>query len=176
MRSILTEFWNSKLNMSDIGGARNSKLRTYKQFKNKFALENYLIVTPNFENSKLITKFRCSDHELMRTQKSGVEERLFHVCSEKKMEDELHFLPECPASNRIRVGITYFYKSSSLQTGNFIRLLSCEGEDTINALVRHLKLPYKIGNEQSCEKHLMNSSFCFQPLLRWSNNFDILPV
>ena len=65
MRSIFTEFWNSELSMADIGSVQNSKLRTYKQFKNKFALENYLIVTSNFDNRKLIAKFRCSDHELM---------------------------------------------------------------------------------------------------------------
>ena len=45
MRSIFTEFWNSELSMADIGSVRNSKL----QFKNKFALENYLIVTPDLK-------------------------------------------------------------------------------------------------------------------------------
>ena len=62
-RSIFIEFWNSELSMADIGSVRNSKLLTYKQFKNKFALENYLIVRPDFENRKLIAKFRFSDHE-----------------------------------------------------------------------------------------------------------------
>ena len=60
-----------------------------KQFKNKSALENYLIVTPNSENRKLITKFRCSDHELMikeeRHKKIDVEERLCCVCAFKKI-------------------------------------------------------------------------------------------
>ena len=65
MKSIFTEFWTSELNMADIRSVRNSKLRTYKQFKDKFALENYLIVTSNFERRKLITKFRCSDHDLI---------------------------------------------------------------------------------------------------------------
>ena len=72
------------------------------------------------------------------------------MCSQKKLEDELqHSLPECPAYDRIRIGITNFFKSSSPQTDNFIRLLSCEGKDTINALVRFLKLAYKIRNETS---------------------------
>ena len=124
MRSIFTEFWNSELSMADIGNVRNSKLRTYKQFKTKFALENYLIVTPNFENRKLIAKFRCSDHELMtekrRHKKIDVEERLWYMCSENKLEDKLHFLLECHAYDRIKIGFTNFYKSSSLQTDNFI--------------------------------------------------------
>ena len=44
------------------------------------------------------------------------------MCSEKKLEDELHFLLERPAYDRIRIGIINFYKSSSPQTDNFIRL------------------------------------------------------
>ena len=165
--------------MADIGSVRNSKLRTYKQFKNKFSFEYYLIVTLNFENRKLIAKFRCSDHELMiekGRQKIDVEERIFYMCSEKKLEDELHFLLECPAYDRVKIGINNFYKSSSPQTESFIRLLSCERKDTINALVKFLKLAYTIRNGQSCERHLINPSFCVQSLLQWSDNFNILPV
>ena len=161
--------------MADIGSVRNSKLHTYKQFKNKFTLENYLIVTSNFENRKLIAKFRCSDLELMiekgRHKKINVEERFCYMCSEKKLEDELHFLLECHAYDRIRIGFTNFYKSSSPQTDNFTRILSCEDKDTIDDLVRFLKLAYKIRNGQSYDKHLIKPSFCFQSLLRWSNSF-----
>ena len=119
MRSTFTEFWNSELSMADIGSVRNSKLRTYKQFKNKFALENYLIVTPSFKSRKFITKFRCSDDELMiekrRHKKIYAEKKLSSLCSEKREENELHFLLESPASNRVRIGITNFYKNSSPQ-------------------------------------------------------------
>ena len=111
-----------------------------------------------------------------RHKKTDVEKRLCYMCSEKKLEDELHFLPECPDHDRIRIGINNFFESSLPQTDNFIRLSSCEGKDTTNALVRFLKLPYKIRNGQSYEKHSINPSFCFQSLLRWSNNFDVLPV
>ena len=177
MRSIFTEFLNSELSMADIRSVRNSKLRTYKQFKNKFALE---YCHTSFENRNLIANFRCSDHELIiekgRHKKLEVEERLCYMCSEKKLEDELHFLLECPAYDRIRIGITNFFKGSSPQTDNFIRLSSCDGKDTLNALVRFLKLAYKIRNGQSYEKHPINPSFCFQSLLRRSNNFYILPV
>ena len=73
--------------MADIGSVRNSKLCTYKQFKNKFALENYLIVTSNFENRKLIAKFRCSDHELMIVKgrhKKLMLRRDFAICALKR--------------------------------------------------------------------------------------------
>ena len=64
----------------------------------------------------------------MMIQKIGVEERLGYMCSEIKLQDELHFLLECPAHDRIRIGITNFYKRSSTQTDTFTRLLSCEGK------------------------------------------------
>ena len=36
-----------------------------------------------------------------RHKKVDVEERFCYMCSEKKLEDELHFLPECHAYDRI---------------------------------------------------------------------------
>ena len=32
------------------------------------------------------------------------------MCSKKKLEDELHFLLECPAFDRIRIGINNVFK------------------------------------------------------------------
>ena len=85
--------------------------------------------------------------------------RDFARCALEDLEDELHFLLECHAYDRIRIGFTNFYKSSSPQTDNFIRILSCKDKDTITALVRFLKLAYKIRNGQSYEKQLINPSF-----------------
>ena len=56
------------------------------------------------------------------------------MCSEKKLKGEQHFLLHSHAKVRIRIGFTNFYKSSSLQTDNFIRILSCEDKYSINAL------------------------------------------
>ena len=44
------------------------------------------------------------------------------MCSENKLEDELHFLLECHAYDRIRIGFINFHKISSPQTDNFIRM------------------------------------------------------
>ena len=38
------------------------------------------------------------------------EERLCYMCSKKKLKDELNFLLECPAYDRIRIGIDNFSK------------------------------------------------------------------
>ena len=61
-------------------------LREY-MFVISLTFENHLIVTPNFESRKFITKFRCSDHELMIEKgihkKVDAGERLCNMCSEK---------------------------------------------------------------------------------------------
>ena len=63
------------------------KLRTYKMFKSKFAMEDYLINLHDFESRKIIAKFRCSDHTLMietgRHKKIDPEERMCKMCSQK---------------------------------------------------------------------------------------------
>ena len=40
IRESFMQYWNSELNIADVSSIRNSKLRTYKMFKSKFAMEN----------------------------------------------------------------------------------------------------------------------------------------
>ena len=67
---------------------RNSKLRTYKMYKSKFAVEDYLINLHDLESRKIVAKFRCSDHTLMietgRHEKIDLEETICKMCSQKK--------------------------------------------------------------------------------------------
>ena len=42
MRTVFTEFWKLELNVADLRSVPKNILSTYKQFKNKFALENYI--------------------------------------------------------------------------------------------------------------------------------------
>ena len=65
IRESLIQYWNSELNIADVNSIRNSKLRTYKMFKSKFAMEDCLINLHDFESRKIVAKFRCSDHTLM---------------------------------------------------------------------------------------------------------------
>ena len=62
IRVSFIQYLNSELNIADVNSIRNSKLRTYKMLKSKFAMEDYLINLPDFESRKIVAKFRCSDH------------------------------------------------------------------------------------------------------------------
>ena len=66
------------MNIADVNSMRNRKLRTYKMFKSKFAMEDNLINLHDFESRKIVAKFRCFDHTLMietgRLKKIDLEE------------------------------------------------------------------------------------------------------
>ena len=51
IRESFIQYWNSELNIADVNSIRNSKLRTYKMFKSKFAMEDYLINLHNFKEN-----------------------------------------------------------------------------------------------------------------------------
>ena len=81
----------------------NSKLNIYKNIKLNLKSEFYLSCQ-KFENRKLITKFRISDHNLQiekgRYIKIPREERLCQKCS--RIEDECHFFLYCEKNSTLR--------------------------------------------------------------------------
>ena len=77
------KYWKSKIDAAEIGNKGNSKLK----------------------HRKMLTKFRCSDHNLMietgRHKQLKIEERICKSCHLRKIEDEIHFLLECPTYDNI---------------------------------------------------------------------------
>ena len=84
------------------------KLRTYKLFKKDFRLENYLIEIENTKHALALTCFRISSHNLRietgryDQRKIKPEERLCIYCRSQAVEDEQHFLLQCPLYNNER--------------------------------------------------------------------------
>ena len=78
-----------------------SKLRTYSLFKKEIGCEKYLLEINNIEIRQSFTKFRLSNHTLSiekgrhTSPKTPKEERFCPFCP-TKVEDEIHFLLECP--------------------------------------------------------------------------------
>ena len=74
------------------------KLEFYSSQKNAFTIEKYLDL-PNFKDRQIISKFRCSDHQLdiERGRYSGIlrTERICKLCTSNLIENEEHFLVEC---------------------------------------------------------------------------------
>ena len=92
-----------------------SKLRTYAVFKTDIGLENYLTEIKNVAVRTQVTKFRLSNHRLMievgrhkNKKKNDVvnnqDDRNCIFCPHK-IEDEYHFLFECPVYNDQRTNL-----------------------------------------------------------------------
>lgn len=82
----------------------DSKLRTYKLYKNNYKLESYLKLPLPKEDIKTFSRFRISNHNLeievgrhssKDKQKVAAEYRFCKKCHTNQVEDETHFLLVC---------------------------------------------------------------------------------
>ena len=76
--------------------------------KKKFRLENYLIEIENTKHALALARFRISSHNLRietgpyDQRKTKPEERLCINCRSQAVDDEQHFLLQCPLYNNER--------------------------------------------------------------------------
>jgi hypothetical protein len=85
------------------------KLRYYKDVINpNLEDQNYLSVLSSVKKKISIVKIRTNSHKLhsetgrWSIPKTPWDERVCHLCDTKKVEDEKHFLLDCPAYTHIR--------------------------------------------------------------------------
>ena len=86
-----------------------SRLTFYREIKSEYGYEEYLNLT-NFHQKRLISKLRCSDHNLEvekgRHKPANLrkrrDERLCIYCNNGEVEDEKHFLYRCTLYSEIR--------------------------------------------------------------------------
>jgi hypothetical protein len=81
------------------------KLRYYKDVINpNLEHQNYLSVFPSVKKKISIAKIRTNSHKLhseighWSIPKTPWDERVCHLCDTKKVEDEKHFLLDCPCN------------------------------------------------------------------------------
>ena len=87
----------------------SNKLRTYKLFKQKFGFESYLNIA-NPDLRKATARLRLSAHRLRieagrynsKNKYVPPSERICPNCDSDDMEDEMHFVLECPKYIMIR--------------------------------------------------------------------------
>ena len=106
-------YWSQMINTSFTKSSKGgNKLRTYKLFKQNFGYENYL----NIANSKLrkeLARFRTSSHHLKietgryngRNIYVPPAERICQCCNVEAVEDESHFITECPLYQQNRASL-----------------------------------------------------------------------
>ena len=143
------QFWKNELHTADKDSICNRKLRSYKLFKDEFKMEPYTTSQIPLSLKKLLSKFRCSDHDLHieRGRHKGlpVEQRLCTMCTNNAIEDEAHFLTECPAYHEFRMSLLTMANINSLPTNlQFIQLMRNKSEPVIYALAKFLKKALKI--------------------------------
>ena len=99
-RSKFIEIWNRTVRNPDM-----PKLEFYGLIKNEFRFDDYLTL-PNFRDRQIITKFRCSNHQLEiergRYKGKPRSERLCKLCTLNVIEGEQHFLLSCPFYNEVK--------------------------------------------------------------------------
>ena len=84
----------------------DSKLRTYNLFKKELGFEPYITCIKNVNHRKALSKFRLSNHQLMievgRHKKIPKLQRFCPFCPSPVIEDEIHFLINCPLYDPLR--------------------------------------------------------------------------
>jgi hypothetical protein len=127
------------------GKQYGNKLRTYRLFKNNFAIESYFNLD-NF-NRNILIRFRISAHSLEiekgRHQNIPLNERICKLCK-LEIEDEIHCLLQCPILNSFRTeamqqisDICKIFASLDNKS-KFIWLLSNENIIIINIVIKLL--------------------------------------
>ena len=108
------------------------KLRSFKLFKTKFETATYLIANLSRYQRSLLAKIRsgtlCLGIETGRFRSIPVENRLCEICK-TSVEDEKHFLCECPLYRELRQTLLFDLdlSISSLSTEElFIKIMSTE--------------------------------------------------
>jgi hypothetical protein len=116
--------------------------RTYCKIKTSFGSEKYLHIINNFTLRRAITKLRISSHRLKietgRYLKLEANKRLCNKCDLNKIEDEIHFLLECPSTSTDRQVLIDMINNNCnnfqyLNLSDFW-LLNCESIDILKQL------------------------------------------
>ena len=122
------------------------KLRTYKTFKKEFKLEPYLSSPLNPHYTLALTRFRISSHCLAietgryTHPKTPEEKRLCIYCPNKVVENEVHFLIDCPNYTQERTeflnAVSAFIPNlAELDSNNkFIKILSSKTPEVLHYL------------------------------------------
>ena len=101
IKSDFKTHWKTRIGNQDV----EKKLGLYSKVKTDFLVDQYLEM-PSFKDRKIISKFLCSNHRLRIETGRHIgtlrENRICKLCEMNRVEDEKHFLLECPTYDTIR--------------------------------------------------------------------------
>ena len=102
IKSDFIQYWKSRISNREI----EKKLHLYSKFKNNFEIEPYTELP--FKDRQIISKMLCVSHKLNveTSRHHGIprekRKNICSLCTLRKVEDEVHFMAECPAYEKIR--------------------------------------------------------------------------
>ena len=154
MNRIHDANWQTLVNLPD------SKLRTYKTFKEDMNIENYLLSPHNISSKRTFTKLRISAHKLhIETgrytvpKKTPIEKRTCQVCKENIIENEEHFIMECNHYFQERQKLfnelstfTIFNQLTQTEKFNFIMSYNHGDMDVLNYVLDFINFISEKGN------------------------------
>ena len=146
-RDIYDKYWWNKL-------LNSPKAVTYILIKIKIAFEPFLTLVKNHKLRNFISRFRLSNHQLMIEKgryarpKIEREQRFCYNCLDK-IEDETHFVINCPVYNtereklfeicRAKSNMKIHFDSIPTEKQKLIFIMTSDDVDIINGFASYLK-------------------------------------
>ena len=132
---------------------RNSnQLIVYKELKQSFEFEDYLLYTSCRQNRVILTKLRISAHSLRvetgryaSRQRLDRNQRICNYCNKNVIEDEYHFIMECQAYDLIRKKYIKKYYITRSNMFKLVQLFTSSKRNVLN-LSKYLNEAFKIRN------------------------------
>ena len=102
VKDIITRSFRIKWLTEKSNLEKNTILRTYDKIKQNFIMEPYLYLVKKTKYRIALSKLRCSSHTLAIEKgrhikpRTNISDRLCLYCSNNTIEDEKHFVVQCP--------------------------------------------------------------------------------
>ena len=157
MRNIFLNFW--KMQQMKYKNSDEGKLDTYYKVKDCFRREKYLDLK-HFNIRQSISKLRLSAHSLkIETGRFGQnrlsrKDRICDLCSQRNIENEMHFLIDCPFYSATREPFWNVFKRASSNFENltpwsqFLWLVNNEESSVLKSLGTFIDLAFTLRKEK----------------------------
>ena len=135
--------WEENVNNMD-------KLRTYANFKWSFGVEKYVKTLLSKSHRSFLAQFRCGilpiRIETGRFQGLHIRDRLCEVCNQCCIEDEIHFLLECPTyeceRNTLFIKANFYYENFNELEDDVKLCIFMNDEDLFGSVAKYIDSAY----------------------------------
>ena len=147
VKSDFIAHWRSRIGNPEL----EKKLSLYSKVKKGDFLVGKYLSMPSFKNRQILSKFLCSSHKLrIETGRhthieTPREQRLCQLCTMNKVEDEHHFILECPVYENIR-------RDSPIQLEKYDSLEALFHLEDPPILAEYLRKAYNLRDQLSAEE------------------------